>query len=69
MTFGEMKAWTERFHSICSGYPGLRDQRLANMMTDLEHAYGIPALQNDLYEASNPFVMQLYRTVSEERDL
>ena len=69
MTTGEMLQWTNRLNSILSGYPGLKDERLANMMTDLERAYGIPALYSELYEMSNPFVISLYHTVSDERSL
>lgn len=71
MTFGEMLTYTNRLKEInCSNAPQfIRDRRLANLMTDLERSYGIPALRNEEFEKENPFVMQLYRTVSEERSI
>ena len=67
MTFGEMKAWTERFNQILGGAQCLKDKRLANLMTDLEQAYDIPILNDEEYNRKNPFVVQLYRAVSEAR--
>lgn len=69
MTMGEMMAWTKRLKEITESEDSsdVKDQRLANMMTDLEVAYRIPALRNETFEKQNPHVMQLYRTVSESR--
>lgn len=68
MTTGEMLKWTNRLKEIRSiKNTELRDARLANLMTDLETVYGIPMLNNKNYNEENPHVMQLYRTVSEER--
>ena len=68
MTTGEMLLYTNRLKEIRSiKNADLRDARLANMMTDLESAYNIPMLRDESYYAKHPFVMQLYRTVSEER--
>ena len=68
MTTGEMLLYTNRLKEIRSiKNTDLRNARLANLMTDLEHAYNIPMLNNDDYNAKHPFVMQLYRTVSAER--
>lgn len=69
MTVGEMLQYTKRFKEIMNGHSGLRDSRLANLMTDLENAYRIPASRNENFEKENPFVIQLYQTVSEERDI
>jgi len=70
MTFGEMLAWTNRFKEILRQEPShWRDVRLANLMTDLEQAYGIPSLRNESFETANLFVMQLYRAVSEARSI
>jgi predicted secreted protein len=64
MTTGEMAAFTNRLNEITSSTAPdeLKDQRLASLMTDLEHVYQIPGLKNDQFENNNPFVMQLYRT-------
>lgn len=70
MTVGEMLLYTNRLKEIMSGKPSHeRDVRLANLMTDLEQAYGIPSLRNESFETANPFVMQLYRAVSEARSI
>lgn len=68
MTTGEMLLYTNRLKEIRSiKNTDLRDARLANLMSDLETVYNIPMLYDESYNAENPFVMQLYRTVSEER--
>lgn len=69
MTFGEMRQWTERLNQILGGAQCLKDKRLANLMTDLEQAYGIPILRDQEFEKENPFVVQLYRAVSEARNI
>ena len=69
MTFGEMRIWTERFNQILGGAQTLKDKRLANLMTDLEQAYDIPILNDEEYNRKNPFVVQLYRAVSEARNI
>lgn len=71
MTFGEMLTYTNRLKEIIySNAPRfIKDRRLANLMTDLEQAYGIPVLRNIEFEKENPFLMQLYRTVSEARSI
>ena len=69
MTVGEMLKWTERFNQILGGAQTLRDKRLANLMTDLEQAYDIPILNDEEYNRKNPFVVQLYRAVSEARNI
>lgn len=71
MTFGEMLQYTNRLKEILeSNAPQcIKDRRLANLMTDLEQAYNIPILRDQDFEKANPFLMQLYRTVSEAREL
>lgn len=69
MTVGEMLKWTERFNQILGGAQTLKDKRLAQLMTDLEQAYDIPILNNEDYNRENPFVVQLYRAVSEARNI
>jgi len=69
MTTGEMLIYTNRFKEIMNGSNSLRDSMLANLMSDLENAYLIPASRNENFEKENPFVMQLYRTVSEARSI
>ena len=64
-----MKQYTDRFKEIMGGKKSLRDVRLANLMTDLEQAYNIPALVDVVYANNNPFVVRLYRTVSLARKI
>ena len=70
MTTGEMIEYTNRFKGIMSMPDSYtRDVRLASLMTDLE-GYGIPMFGKERivdFENHNPFVMRLYRTVSESR--
>jgi len=71
MTFGEMLTYTNRLKEIIySNAPQfIRDRRLANLMSDIEQAYNIPTLRDQEFEKENPFVMQLYRAVSEARSI
>lgn len=71
MTVGEMLQYTNRLKEILESNAPLfiKDRRLANLMTDLEQAYGIPILRDQEFEKENPFLMQLYRTISEARSI
>lgn len=69
MTTGQMLNYTKRLKEIISGKKSLRDVRLANLMTDLEVAFNIPMFKKESFEIDNPFLMQLYHTVSEARSL
>lgn len=69
ITTGEMMAWTERFVEIMESNERVRDQRLASLMTDLEQCYKIPCINDEGYNKANPYIVQLYRTVSEARFL
>lgn len=69
MTVGEMLGWTNRLKDIEQMKEPQRSIRLGVMMSDMEGAYSIPALRNEAFEKKNPFVMELYRTVSSERSL
>jgi hypothetical protein len=73
MTTGEMLRYTKVFNDILNDdVPQFfKDLRLANLMTLLERIYGIsmfPEL-NEKLEREQPWVMQLYRTVSDAREL
>lgn len=69
MTFGEMFGFTQRFKDIMSsdGFNYFKTMRLSSLMTDLEGAYGIPFLKDEKFEKKNPYLMQLYHTVSNAR--
>lgn len=69
MNFGEMLEFTNRFQDImkCCETSELKTKRLSRLMTDLEIAYGIPSLKDEKFEKENPYLMQLYRTISEAR--
>ncbi|RAK21111.1 hypothetical protein B0I26_10363 [Anoxybacillus vitaminiphilus] len=68
---GEMLQYTNRLKEIvgCNCPDQVKNVRLANLMTDLESAYGIPATRDEQFEKQKPFVMQLYRAVSEARSI
>lgn len=57
----------ERFEEINKTDEPLRTRRLANLMSDLEKMYGIPALRNPEFELQNPKLMAFYRKVSAAR--
>jgi hypothetical protein len=61
MTMREMAKWTRRLLDILnSDTPtDLKDQRLANLMSDMEQAYDIPN--------ADPYVQAMYNAVSEAR--
>lgn len=71
LTVGEMLDYTNRFKNIIGSNASndIKNIRLANLMSDLEAAYQIPILKNRDFESANPFLMQLYRTISEARNL
>lgn len=70
MTFGEMQRYTKRFNDILRvTNEQIKQRRLANLMTDLEMAYRIPALNNKEFNRNHTELMQLYRSVSAERSL
>lgn len=69
MTIGEMHGFTKRFNEIVTSDTSEKNknERLSTLMTDLEQAYNIPSLNDEKFNEENPFVIQLYRTVSEAR--
>lgn len=67
MTVGEMLGLTNRFKEIISFNSAEQGERLANLMTDMEVAYDIPILNNENFNKKNPFVISMYRTISEAR--
>lgn len=69
MTVEEMLKLTKRFKEIERCDSSIKDVRLANMMADMEQAFDIPTLYCEEYNKRNPFVMSMYRTVSEARSL
>jgi hypothetical protein len=68
MTFGEMLQYTNRLNEILSSNipKHVKSSRLNTLLNDIKKAYNIPVFYNEEFERQNPFVMQLYRTVSAE---
>lgn len=68
MTAGEMLSFMDRLNEIIEAKltEAFKNERLANLMTDLERAYQIPGL---LANATNvdPVALSFYRMVSAER--
>ena len=72
MKFGEMLGFTKRFKEIMEWSNGaslIKSVRLESLMSDLEEAYSIPMKNNARFEKSHPQLMELYRTVSDAREL
>ena len=46
-----------------------REIRLGELMTEMEGVFKIPMLKNTTWEKENPQVIELYRKVSESRNL
>lgn len=68
MTAGEMLGYTKRVVEIIKSEAtdGIKNERLANLMTDLERAYQIPSLIGNATNV-DPIALEFYRFVSEER--
>ena len=68
MTTGDMLGYGKRLINIVrsDSAEDIKNERLANLMTDLERAYQIPSL---LANATNvdPIALQFYQMVSNER--
>jgi hypothetical protein len=46
-----------------------RENRLGELMTEMEGVFKIPMLKNTIWEKENPQVIELYRKVSDSRNL
>lgn len=46
-----------------------RENRLGELMTEMEGVFKIPMLKNTTWEKANPQVVELYRKVSDSRNL
>ena len=46
-----------------------RESRLGELMTEMEGVFKIPMLKNTTWEKENPQVIELYRKVSDSRNL
>lgn len=57
----------KRFEEINKMKESVRTKRLANLMSDMEIMYGIPAFNYKSFEKNNPKIMALYRKVSAAR--
>ena len=71
MTVDELMIYSNRFNEIINSRSSddIKDQRLANLMSDLEKAYRIPFLRDEEFEARHPRLMAFYRSVSYARKL
>lgn len=68
MTAGEMVRFMDRLKGIVESKTteAFKNERLANLMTDLERAYQIPGLLANAGDV-DPVALQFYQTVSAER--
>jgi len=71
MTIDELITYSNRFNEIINSNSSeeIKDQRLANLMSDLEKAYRIPFLRDEEFEKKHPRLMKFYRSVSYARKL
>ncbi len=71
MTIDEYMTYSNRFNEIINSNSSeeIKDQRLANLMSDLEKAYRIPFLRDEDFEKKHPRLMAFYRSVSYARKL
>jgi len=71
MTVDELMDYAKRFNEIMDSRSSddIKDQRLANLMSDLERAYHIPFLRDEDFEKKHPRLMAFYRSVSYARKL
>lgn len=68
-TKSDLERFHDRFIEILETKEPTRTSRLKNLMSDLEKAYHIPMLRNEMFEVGNVRVMHLYQCVSKARDL
>ncbi|ENH96690.1 hypothetical protein J416_09339 [Gracilibacillus halophilus YIM-C55.5] len=71
MKMGDMAKYTDRLNETMQiKDKQLRNDRLANLQSDLEAAYEIPLTGDALkFRIENPGVIELYRTVVEARSV
>lgn len=41
----------------------------ADIMTDMEREFGIPMVNNEVYNKNNPDVIEVYREIGNSRDI
>lgn len=65
-----IKQFEERYEKIMRE-PSIqqREHRLGELMTEMEATFKIPMLKNKTWEKGNPEVIELYRKVSDSRNL
>lgn len=69
--FGQMRHFTTHFNFVMTTFPPgpRRDKMLSKMMTQLEECFGIPWFNNETFNAKYPFLIKMYRAISEARAL
>ena len=65
-----IKGFESRYEEIMRD-PSVRQRelRLGELMTEMEGVFKIPMLKNTTWEKENPQVIELYRKVSDSRNL
>ncbi|OHR68702.1 hypothetical protein HMPREF3291_08620 [Bacillus sp. HMSC76G11] len=67
MTTGEMLIYTKKYYDILALPKRKRSLKFANLMTELEVNFKIPMINSNRFNQENPYLMQLYRMISNER--
>ena len=65
----QLEPYKERFKSADKLTEPRRTLELSVIMTELEHDFRIPILNNEQFNQANKEVMELYTTISKARDL
>lgn len=66
----DLEYYQEKFDNLIEMKKGHRkDILLANIMTQMEHTFRIPLMQNLEWEKENPEIIKLYRKISFARTL
>lgn len=58
-----------RIEEIEARFETAKQEELPGLMTELEHRYHIPLINNESFNEDNKEVMDLYRRISNSRDI
>lgn len=64
-----LKFYQEEFNRTNELSEPHRTRVLSNIMTDMEHEFKIPMLNNEVFNAANPEIITLYKEISLARSL
>lgn len=64
-----LSEFNERYEEILhsNAKQAIKNKQLANLMTDMEYEFNIPALRDAEWEKENKPIIELYRKISNSR--